>query len=99
MIDLNNRYQKRKLFMRSKKILATSRADYATRVELAQIYGVAEITVRMWEKRSDDFPEALRTSVSGKRHPVYFNKVAVQAWLDTRGKGKSHKRRVVRAVK
>lgn len=94
-----SRYAKRQLFMRSKKILATAREQYATRKELAESYGVAEITVRMWESRSTDFPAPLRTAVSGKHHPVFFNKVEVQAWLDARAGGRSHFRRVVRAVK
>lgn len=94
-----SRYAKRQLFMRSKKILATERGQYATRKELAESYGVAEITVRKWEVRSDDFPKSLRTAVSGKNHPVYFDKVEVQAWLDARAGGRSHTRRVVSAVK
>jgi transposase len=84
--------------MRSKKILATARGEYSTRKELAEMYGVAEITVRMWERRSDDFPKALRTAVSGKHHPVYFNTAEVQAWLDARAGGRSHFRRTVSVV-
>lgn len=98
MLELSA-YAKRQLFMRSKKALATEPERYATRAQLAEIYGVAEITVRMWERRSTDFPQALRTGVSGKRHAVWFDKVAVQAWLDARSVGRAHGRRVVSAVK
>jgi predicted DNA-binding transcriptional regulator AlpA len=92
-------YARRQLFMRSKKILATARGEYSTRKELAEMYGVAEITVRMWERRSDDFPKPLRTGVSGKHHAVYYKTAEVQAWLDARAGGRSHTRRVVSAVK
>lgn len=92
-------YARRKLFMRSKKILATARSEYSTRKELAEMYGVAEITVRMWEIRSDDFPKPLRTGFNGRHHAVFYNTVDVQAWLDARAGGRSHTRRVVSAVK
>ena len=94
-----NRYERRQLFARSKRALEQEPERYATRQELAEAYAVKEITVRMWEIRSEDFPKALRTGVSGRLHPVYFDKAEVQAWLDKRAVGRSHGRRVVKAVR
>lgn len=94
-----SRYERRKLFERSKRALALEPERYATRPELAKAYGVEVITVRMWEARSEDFPKALKTGVSGKHHAVYYDKAEVEAWLDKRAGGRSHGRRVVKAVR
>jgi predicted DNA-binding transcriptional regulator AlpA len=94
-----SRYERRQLFERSKRALALEPERYATRPQLAKVYGVEVITVRMWEARSTDFPKALRTGVSGKHHSVYYDKAEVQAWLDSRAGGRPHGTRVVKAVR